>query len=582
MDIKPIIVRKYLESLTESEELDAIFPILLESKGFRILSKPKEFKGFPQYGKDVVAVGKDFEDGQIKRFYFELKGGEDRHVTTKSYSKKDGIRESLIEAKDKKFTSSYKNFDSLPLKIVLVHNGETKANVRDTFEDFIKREFSEGGPIEFSQWDISELTKLFSENLFGAYLLTDQKTTTLFNRVLINLNVHDGVQRDFVELIDVLLFEKETWQLSYEKKLPRKWKLIFETLKLVSFILYTESKEYNNLDIAKRYLTHLVLRVWYWILKNKLEDNKAVKIFYTQLFLFYRDVLIDFFTRTIPIAILKDGLHAEKSGRYEQIGYTVRTFNYLKYLCFILNADKSLLKDKFQITYSVNILSKILNNNTVSAKPLIDIHSLPIIDTLNILLASNESENAKTYLNEVLSYIKIRKDKYGILPDTSNSVENVIKFAVTRTKPIYYSDSTSPLLAVLLEYTVILDLKETYEFFRDFIIENDIDLGIFVPHHGINSTSKHLIEDSENDLEEQLFSRSMNDGYQSELILKDRLSNTPLSFEDFKVKIQDRKNEFEYDYRSDKAGFSFLRDLAHIYFNTPYFSDKWRVLIPDK
>ena len=305
MDIKPIIVRKYLESLTESDELDMIFPILLESKGFRILTKPKEFKGFPQYGKDVVAVGKDFEDGVLKRFYFEIKGGEDRHITTQTYKKDDGIRESILEAKDKKFTSSYKNFDSLPLKIVLVHNGETKANIREVFEDFIEKQFPKDGDSEFGQWDISQLTKLFAENLFGAYLLTDQKTTTLFNRVLVNLNTNDGVQRDFIELIDVLLFEKENWQSSYEKTLPRKWKRIFESLKLISFILYTESKEYNNLEIVKRHLTHLILRFWYWILKNKLENNKAVVAFYTQLFFFYREILIEFFERTIPIAIIK-------------------------------------------------------------------------------------------------------------------------------------------------------------------------------------------------------------------------------------------------------------------------------------
>jgi hypothetical protein len=579
MDIKPIIVRKYLESLTESDELDMIFPILLESKGFRILTKPKEFKGFPQYGKDVVAVGKDFQDGQLKRFYFEIKGGEDRHITTQTYKKDDGIRESLLEAKDKKFTSSYKNFDSLPLKIVLVHNGETKANVREVFEDFVQKEFPETGDIEFGQWDISELTKLFAENLFGAYLLTDQKTTALFNRVLVNLNVNDGVQRDFVELIDVLLFEKENWQSSYEKTLPRKWKLIFESLKLISFILYTESKEYNNLEIVKRHLTHLILRFWYWILKNKLENNRTVVACYTQLFFFYRKVLIEFFERTIPIAIIKDGLHAEKSGRYEQIGYTIRTFDYLKYLCFIINVDKVLLKEKFRATDSINILSEVLNNNSVCAKPLIDIHSLPIMDALNLLIASNDPVHAKTYLNEVFSYIKIRKDKYDILPDASNSIENVIKLTVTGEKPIYYSDSTSPILSVLLEYLAILDMKESYEFMRDFIIEKEIELGVFVPHHGINSVSKHLIEDSENDLEEQLFSQSVNDGYQSELTVKDLLSSKPLSFEDFKAKIQARRNEFEYDYRTDKVGFPFLKDLAHIYFNTPYFPDKWRVLI---
>ena len=117
MDIRPIIVREYLESLTEKEQLDYIFPILLESQGFIILSAPKENRGFSEFGKDIVAVGFDFEDGIEKRFYFELKGGEDRHVSDITYFKKDGIRESLIEAKDKDFEFSNKRHHYCPIKI---------------------------------------------------------------------------------------------------------------------------------------------------------------------------------------------------------------------------------------------------------------------------------------------------------------------------------------------------------------------------------------------------------------------------------------------------------------------------------
>lgn len=66
-----LIVREYLESLKEDSELDYLFPILLNLMGFRIVSTPKDSKGQPQYGKDVIAVGRD-SDGVKKRFYFEL------------------------------------------------------------------------------------------------------------------------------------------------------------------------------------------------------------------------------------------------------------------------------------------------------------------------------------------------------------------------------------------------------------------------------------------------------------------------------------------------------------------------------
>lgn len=583
MDIKPIIIRDYLESLTENEELDSIFPILLESKGFIILSKPKEYKGFPQYGKDIVAVGKDFEDGILKRFYFEIKGGADRHITTSTFSKPDGIRESIYEAKFKKFSSSFENFENLPLKIVLVHNGEIKANVTETFEGFIQREFPINGELKFDRWGISELTKLFSEHLFGVYLLTDQKTTKLFNKVIVNLNVESGISEDYIELLDTL-FTKEKWE-DYNNELPRKWKLLFETLKLILFIIYTEAKEYNNLDIIKRHSTHLIIRFWFWILKNKLEKDKKIMKYFDEIFYFYFDeILGNYFKRTMPIAEIKDGLYSEKSGRYEQIGYTHRTFDFLQYFCFVLNIEKH--NPNFNSKISLEWLLKFINANDVSTRPLIDIHSITVIDILNLLIEFKELENAKTYLSNVLFFIRLRKEKFNILPDANNSIENVIKFTVNGKKPIYYSDSTSPLLAVLIEYIAILDLEDVYYQMKEFVLKHKIDLGLFVPHLGINSTSKHLIEDKENDLDEQLFSKSVNDGYQSELKLtkinlKNYNLNEDLNYEDFKEKIKKRKKEFEYNYRTDDAGYPFLKNLAHYYFMTPYFPDKWRNIIID-
>lgn len=584
MDLKPIIVREYLESLTESHELDALFPMLLESKGHTILSKPKEYKGFPQYGKDIVAVGKD-DDGILKRFYYELKGGEDRHITTTNFHKKDdGIVESIREAKYRDFKSSFKNFCKLPLKIILVHNGEIKANITETFMGFIDIEFPKNSNIEFERWGISELTKLFSENLFGVNLLINKRNTKLFNKVLINLNIDDGIQTEFELLLDALLIEN-IWT-DYKRAIPRKWKLIFESLKLISFIIYTESKEHNNLEIAKRYISFVVLRFWFWILKHKLEKDSKILYYFDQVFLFYYRLLDEYFSRTLPIATLKDGLSSETAGRYEQIGYTVRTFDYLFNFTFYLHLnivfDKNIDKENLK-----RLLSNILYANNVSARPLIDIHSLTIINVLNLFIFLEDIEAAKKYLIEVCGYIVLRYKDYKILPDANNSISNVIKFTESRIKPIYYSDSTSPLLNVIMEYLVILDIKDRFLFMKEFINDNKIDLGVFVPHLNKHSKSLDLVEEKNLDLDEQLFSKSINDGYQSELkISKVDYSNynlnADITFEEFKEKLSKRKYEYEYDYRTDEAGYSFLRELAHFHFKTPYFPDAWRTMLSNE
>jgi hypothetical protein len=389
MDIKNIIVKEYLESLTEKNELNRIFPILLESMGYTILSKPTEYVGLPEYGKDIVAIGID-EDGVKKRFYFELKGGADKDITDGNFYGKDGIHDSIIQASYNDFISAFPKFDKLPLKIVIVHNGIIKGNVQRTLENLFLKTQENLKNISFDRWDISRLTILFSEKLFGEYLLVDPKTTKLFNRVLVNLNTTDGITSDFVDLLEVILL-KEKWKKS--KKLPRKWELLFETFKLIGFIIYTESKEYNNLEIAKRYLTHLVIKFWHWILKNNLENDKTVTKYFDQVFNFYYKVLLEYFKRTIPIANLKDGLSSEYSGRYEQIGYTKRTFEYLEYFCFILNVERfynKKINDKDMHLQLVNII----NQNNVSCRPLIDIHSSTIISILNLFIDFGELQNA--------------------------------------------------------------------------------------------------------------------------------------------------------------------------------------------
>ena len=121
--MRNIIVREYLESLNETNELDYIFPLLLESMGFRIVSTPRNSRGQSQYGKDVIAIGKDC-NGVKSRFYFELKGNAAKDINDRTFSEKDGFRDSIIAAKDTAYNdSSIPGFDSLPLRIVFVHNG---------------------------------------------------------------------------------------------------------------------------------------------------------------------------------------------------------------------------------------------------------------------------------------------------------------------------------------------------------------------------------------------------------------------------------------------------------------------------
>lgn len=68
-----LVIKEYLASLKEREELDAMLPNLLSEMGFTVYSRPG--RGTRQYGVDVAAVG-TADDGQRKIYLFSVKQGD--------------------------------------------------------------------------------------------------------------------------------------------------------------------------------------------------------------------------------------------------------------------------------------------------------------------------------------------------------------------------------------------------------------------------------------------------------------------------------------------------------------------------
>lgn len=132
--------------------------------------------------------------------------------------------------------------------------------------------------------------------------------------------------------------------------------------------------------------------------------------------------------------------------------------------------------DEFERAGARSMLTEVINQNRVCIKPLIDYHSNVIIAILNLFLELDDSETAKEYLKAVIQNVIKRNTYNNFLPDANNSIENVIKFRMAGTKPVFYSDSTSPLLSMLFIYVAILDLKAEYYQLRECVSEHKIDL----------------------------------------------------------------------------------------------------------
>jgi hypothetical protein len=562
MNSNSIIVQEYLGSLKEDKELDYLFPILINSMGFRIVQTAKESKGQSQYGKDIIAIGKDY-DGIKKRWYFELKGFKDKDITDKNYSTTDGIRESIIEAKDTAFNdSTIPQFNTLPIKIVLVHNGVLKTNIRPTFDGFISKEFKEG---EFERWDIYYLTDLFSQHLFSEYLLSDNESNRLFKKTLAFLDTPDYDYQDFKTLVK-LQFEKT--DIIRGRVLPK----LFATLGLLESIIFHYSIENKNLIPSKECSKILVLYTWSWILDRKLEKRKAILKEFKKLLNIQFEILNLYFKKTFPIAKIKNGLFYESALFFEKVGYPLRCFDYLEdiiYFCRLRNnypyfqsESKHLIRLKNK---QKDLLIELITNNSGFYRPLLDNHSIGIIQLFLFFsdkncLRQKDINFLSSYIFIVINNIIIEKLKHNRLPELSNNVDLVIEAVASSKKPDEYCDASSILIATILEILVIFNSEDMYQEFRKYLDE-DLSLQIV------------SINFEEYNVEQLLFEKHLHNEY-----YVDCMDELPDNFEEFKIKVKSKK-VLQHIYRTDNVGFSFLRYLAHSYFKNEILPDEWRNMI---
>ena len=556
-----LMIGDYLRNLKEREELDYLFPFLLEQMKYRIVKTAKASHGQPEYGKDIIAT-KTEKNGIEKLCIFQLKAGEDGYINNSVFCKQDGVRESLLQAKDAVFRdSSIPNLNNLPIKIILAHNGELNSNFRSLFNDFIEKEFTSPG-IEFERWDIYKLSEFFSKYLLNEYLLVSPELLNLFKKSLAFLDVPEYDFRHFKLLVDKLL-------KSYPKYTPRNIRKLISTFCMIGAMVLHYAKEADNLHPAKDCLTYMLLKVWGWILEKKAINSKKIAISeFGKLHMIHFQMLELYFAKTISIAKEKDGLFSEKGGYFEKIGYPMRSFEYLAYLIyhyqtyFLTTTDDEKRKE---ITNNFKELVKtIIHNNSGCSRPLFDNHSVPIVLALIFLITNDEKDFAAEYLRDVLNNIVLIKVMDGRFPELTNNLDSLIEYCATSKRPENYTDESSYLINTLFEFSVILEKKEFFDEFWEFLTK-DLHLLVYFPPEDIIE-NEHIL------FQKELIEEGKNDVY-SDRYTSDNEEEKLSSYEKFQKQIL-KTNSLEY--KTDKFGFKHLRILAHIYFKTPFFPDEWR------
>lgn len=540
------IIKEYVASLKEDGELDYIFPLLLERMGFRILSTPKQSKGQSQYGRDVVATKK--VKGKPTLFLFELKGFSAHDITDRTLSEPDGLIESLTASVNTPFRdASIPKLKDYDRRFVYVHNGTVDENARPTLDGFVERVFPAGN---FERWDINVLTNLFSKYLFEETLLTDEDSYRLLKRALVLLDSEGNDYSDIVQLINLQISKLEGQKPSIRTETN-----FFATIRLIGALVYYYSIQADNLYPAKYCMDTIVLKTWAWILRNKLEKKKRIIELYRPLVTQQLSIYEAYLTKVIDAAGFEKGFFSFQPSDTEYIFYPLRCFDFLGDLMYYFFTIEYFGIKEEDVCRQKTIVREIINNNSGFKMPLLDTHSIPVQLVFLFLMRDHEKEDGKCmtmFVYETVANLIKQYQNKKMWPELTGNRMALAK-SLYKKSDNYCCDS-SLLIVILFELISYMGLEPLYTRFREVVEESKINLQIAYP----------VVE--EYDIEQCLFEHRLYDELSVQTSIK-----LPKTMEEFRSSYYKPYNSISY--RTDAAGFYYLRILAHKYYETDLFPD---------
>lgn len=547
MKTKQEIVKQYVASLKEDRELDYIFPLLLERMGFRVLSTPKQSKGQSQYGRDVIAVKR--EKGINTLFLFELKGFRAKDINDKSLNETDGLIESMRASKNTLYRdASIPDLDTYARKYVFVHNGYIEANSVATLDGFVSTDFPEKN---FERWGLDKLTELFSKYLFEETILTDSESYRLFKKVLVLLDSEGNDYSDIVSLV-----ERQIELVDSHKNLSKRTKLnFFATLRLIGGMVYYYAEDADNLYPAKFCMDTIVLKTWGWILRRRLDDNSAIKTLFFPIVVQQLSVYEAYLNKILESTNFKNGFYGFVPHDTEKIFYPLRCYDFLNDLLYYYHAMLPLGTAEQDLKNRKLLVKTIIDNNDGFKMPLLDTHSIPILLLFRFFMIKPEERDyefvAEFLVDSVLNVVARYKD-VGMWPEMTGNRKSLAKSLYSKSDD--YHCESSLLLTTLVELLAYIGAADYYKVLRQCIIDSGVNLQVAYPIH------------DEYDIESELFRKRLYE----ELAVETGIQ-LPETLEEFQETFSKAYDPIEY--RTDKAGFFYLRILAHIYYQTDFFPD---------
>ena len=245
--MKPLI-REYLASLRERDELDAILPDLLSELGYTVLSRPA--RGTRQYGVDVAAIGPE-EDARLH--LFSIKKGD----LTRSEWDNDSnqaLRPSLNEIRDV-YIPVYvpEEHRGRSIVICLCFGGDVHELIRATVTNYQRENTT--ARVSYAEWNGDRIAGYIESGLLREGLLTREMRSS-FRKAVAMVDEPDVSFSHFSALVAALLAKAAEMPVGARVTTARQ-------VCICLWILFVWAREAGNVESAYLCGERAVLAVWH-------------------------------------------------------------------------------------------------------------------------------------------------------------------------------------------------------------------------------------------------------------------------------------------------------------------------------
>lgn len=471
------MLKKYLASLKERDELDAILPDLLSQMGLNVFIKPS--RGFKEYGVDIAAVGSI--NGDVDKVYlFSVK---EKNLTRSTWigDSEQSLRWSLDEIQDSFIDSRIPlEHKTKPVVIGLCFGGHISTGIRQDVTGYIRKNTREN--LSFEEWNGDKLAGLILEHMFTEALFPIGWQPLLHKSIA--LIDEPTESRKYFSILLQFIFD--------EDKKPAATIKAINQVNLALWLIFSQHREQGNLEASYQLAEYSLLVTWGSI-KDKL-NQKSVRNAFDGLLQTYHTITEAYFEKVIFPFVDKKHAISHLVSAPCPISINLKLFDILgrlatrgQWLLFELtklyenDTSEKYECEEFEILQ--NKLSKVKRainhlvvNNPLLLSPYKDDQAIDLVLALHLLYQSSHDDDfVKSWLDAIIERVTYSYESNGMYPTNLYTYEQLLEHRNKEKTDIVYKESmtkASILYPALTLFCNLYDVPDLAELLEEFCNKN--------------------------------------------------------------------------------------------------------------